>query len=215
MAAPNAPAKPAGKGLNGKIGPVPVKVVIFAVVALGVWLYLRHRGKTSSTSAGSEAVQDQVPLTYPSGDATGSGSGSSGGGDSSTPPATYPAAPTPFNFYFGPNTQGGGNTSPPAVASTPTATPFEEVTQQDPNLGLVRAAAVAAGNAAAHPTLLPFNPGSYVKQPGLSDTLQPGGKVVNLEAGNKVTKPPSSANYGGGSAPSKKQITARNKKQAA
>lgn len=191
MAAASAPAKPKGKGLNGKIGPVPVKVAIFIVVAAVVYLFIRHRAATTTTSAGSNttpaATDSGLPFSS-QGDATGGGS-SGGSGDFTPAPDTAPTASTPFNFYFSsvPPDTGGGNVSTPVATSNSTAT--------QPVSSFPGAGAGAVGGFAgvtSSPTSQPneqeqsFNPGPYISLGG------GGGLLGNIQsnAPSHVAPPP-------------------------
>lgn len=66
--------------MGAKVGPVPVPLLIAGVVAVGVFLYFRHRGSTSSTSAGSTSTPGaDAGATVTPVDTT--GGGASGGYD--------------------------------------------------------------------------------------------------------------------------------------
>lgn len=80
--APSKPGSAKGKGLNGKIGPVPVKVAIFLVALVAGYLLFRHFKGSTTTSAGSNATPDPSQ-TIPLGAGSGTGSGDSTGGGAS------------------------------------------------------------------------------------------------------------------------------------
>lgn len=72
--------------MGAKVGPIPAPLLVAAVLAVAVWLYLRHRASTQATSAGSNATPG-VNSGYPQGsDSAGGGStGGSGSGVVATP----------------------------------------------------------------------------------------------------------------------------------
>lgn len=63
--------------MAAKVGPVPAPLLVAAVLAVGVWMYLRHRASTQPTSAGSNA-RPGVNSGYPQGSDS-AGGGSTGG----------------------------------------------------------------------------------------------------------------------------------------
>jgi len=104
QAAPKAP---------GKILGVPTKwaVVIFVVVGVGVWYYLKHR-----TTSGV-ATQTQ---TTPQVAATGTGDSTGGGGSSSTPDTTGPSSTDLLSTLLG--SESNFEALAGAVASSPPTT---------------------------------------------------------------------------------------------
>lgn len=124
MASPALRPAVKGKGLNGKIGPVPVKVVIFAAALIVGYLLYRHHQGSKTTSAGTGAAPDaSSTIPFPPQDSTGGGA-SGGGGDMSAP--VTPGAPNQFPpvFNFALTTpqaqtlpEAGGNTSTPVTAT--------------------------------------------------------------------------------------------------
>ncbi len=181
---PTPSSKPKGKGLNGKIGPVPVKVAIFVTaLVVGYLLYRRYKGQ-GSTSAGSNATPAPSTSTLtPTPDSSGGGS-SGGGGDSSggATGTTTPTYPAPISFFISPGVNGNANTSPPVTASQP-STPatsnantfgtYPQITFAPPDatpagIPLPASAFKAAGAVASaanpygeYPTLN-FTPGNYL-----------------------------------------------------
>jgi hypothetical protein len=133
--AAKAPAKPGGKGvkgkgLNGKIGPVPVKVVIFLVALVGGYLLYRHYKGAQTTSAGTNATPAaDSTLGFPPADSTGGGASGAG----SSPDTNFPVSgsvptnqfPPIYNYYLsggtgasdGTQPASGGNTSTPTFAT--------------------------------------------------------------------------------------------------
>lgn len=195
MKVAKAPSKPAvkGKGLNGKIGPVPVKVVIFVGAAVVAYLLYRHYKGSQTTSAGSNATpaaDSTIPFTPP--DST--GGGASGGGTSpidSGTPSTPNSFPPIFNFTFGSPNQpdSGGNVSTP---TGPTA-----ASSSQPLTSFAKQESYLAGD----PVLIPAGQRTGAAGSGLKDVsgaLAPPTHVVTLGGGKttsagkpKATPPPS------------------------
>jgi hypothetical protein len=185
--ATDAPTRPKGKGLNGKIGPVPVKVAIFVGAALLVFLYLRHRAASSPSSAGTGATPSTLDNATPfpaQPDATGGGSS---GGTSGPAPGPQEFSPPPdqqpFNFYFSPSfaSAGGGNTSPPQVASSPSIAS----TAHPPTQTIVGLLGASVG-------AVDFNPGSYnePQRVELPDTVSGSYNVETVNSYGGFSPPP-------------------------
>lgn len=127
--------------MKAKLGPIPVPLLIFAVVGVLVYLYFRRHPSSTPTSAGSNATPATTDTagTYPAADST--GGGASGGLDLSSlfdalsgqaaALAALSGAPTVQGvpLYSAPGglppspagAVGGGNVAPNLVATSPSA----------------------------------------------------------------------------------------------
>jgi hypothetical protein len=165
--AAKAPA-PKGKGLNGKIGGVPVKIVIAAIAGIAVLWYLNRRNSNQAVnSAGTNATPTPATDTAAqTADSTGGVSNSDllSALQSIDADLLLLAAAPKYVYTSGvqKSSSGGGNTSTPASASSPT-TP---TTSHPTGVGAIAAGTGGVGTGTiADITGIHQGPGGTVKTP--------------------------------------------------
>lgn len=200
-----APPKPKSGIMKAKLGPVPVPLLIAAVVIVGVYIYMRRSAGNKSTSAGTNA-SPETSATYPGGDSTGGGTGgldlsslfdtlaaqAQALSNQGTP--LYAVAPDPALVAApaaGPDLMtatGDGNTSPPITASTPSQPGTSYRTSaSSPNFAQTATSNTAKAKAAG--VAAPF--GGVVS----TKTLKNGSTLTTYASGRQVQQVPGKTAY--------------------